>query len=59
MGVPVDSTRWGVSDAGCAFELTREQRMGLLGNAFDPRGVYTFLTPALAELVALLAAVQG
>ena len=36
MGVPVDSTRWGVSDAGCVLELTREQRMGVLGNAFQP-----------------------
>ena len=55
MGLPVDSTRWGVSSTGLVFELTRVQRMGLLGNSFDPRPVYTIVAPAIAELVALMA----
>lgn len=54
LGLPADHTRWGVRPCGATYELTREQRMRLAGNAFDPRAAALLLAPAVAELVWLL-----
>lgn len=55
MGFPPDHTRWGRCSCGAAYELSREKRLRLAGNAFDPRAVYALLAPAVSELARLLA----